>query len=109
MMRLSIAILTIALLAGASAEARPKVGVTCSGALLNTRGALACAQKGKEDAAKGITNIHFVACLSDGTTFCCVKAADSGYDCSNIVPMSRGGGNSRSDSLGGGLLQVQPH
>jgi hypothetical protein len=103
MMRLSVAILAIGVLAGASAEAKPKIGVTCSGALLNKPGAAACTQKGKEDAAKGLTNIHFVACLADGNTFCCVKSSSEGYECSNILRISRSG----SAPPGGGAI-LQP-
>ena len=113
MPRVSRAILAIGFIAAASAAEAAKPGVTCSAAQLNHGASLLCAAKGDEDKKNGITRVHVVICLADGTMMCCAPSADNSdqYDCSSrswkLLSLPPGGLPQLQLQPGGGLPQLQ--
>ena len=85
-MCLCVALMMTLLLTAGPAAAKPKkLGVDCSFSQMSKPGAQACLSKRDQDVINDVPNLHFVACLADGTAHCCQKSsAGAGYNCTSV-------------------------
>jgi len=88
----------------ARALPRPASGSNCKPDWVNNAGAMACFIQGEEDVRNGVTNPHYVACLSNGEVLCCVDNNHGGQDCEAA---KEGGRPAGENAKLGAILQAQ--
>src|SRR5215469_13801854 len=102
----ALVLLSMLVLGSSPAGALPPAsGSKCKPDWVNNPGAMDCFIQGEEDVRNGVAHPHYVACTSDGETYCCVDSESvRGQDCEAV----RAGGQEPSDKVKlGAVLNAQ--